>query len=499
MVMKYINSLYVAILFFALLSIVSCSNLDESMVKPSLENKVVYTETFANSMGNFTEVSVKGIPKWEFSPQYSCMVITGFVDTNGDGTKENIENEDWLISPEIDLAGMLAAKVSFEHAGSYFASISQSTTLWISETYTGGEIKSEDWSQIIITKDITNSSDFTFVTPEISLTQYVGKKIRIAFKYNSSDVKAGTWELKNFTVSSGEAIVAPLKDNGKGTELSPFNVAGGMANQGVSAWIKGYVVGYVWSGSFTSYTFGADTCTQATNLLIADTIQNLYIARCVPVQLPIGAIRTALNLPANKTLIGKKITLYGSLESYFSTAGLKSVSYCILPDGTIVGTKPVEPIYSQSFANFSQGDFTINNVVLPPAISSIWLTSASYGMVATGFKSSVNYNSESWLISPEIDLTNQTTAKARFEHAINYVTIANMKNEMTLQISTDNGVNWTPLTIPTYPAGNNWTYVSSGEINLSSYIGGKIKIAFKYLSTTTKAGTWEVKNFVVYK
>jgi hypothetical protein len=497
--MKYINSFYIIALFFVSLSFVSCSNLDESIVEPSLDNKIIYSETFTNSMGRFTDVSVKGDQKWEFSSQYSCMVITGFVDSNGDGTKENIENEDWLISPEVDLTGLLAAKISFEHAGSYFANVSQSTTLWVSEIYTGGEIKPEEWTQISITKDITNSSDFNFVIPEISLNQFVGKKIRVAFKYNSSALKAGTWEIKNFTIKSGEAIIIPPKDNGKGTEQSPFNVAGGMANQGLASWISGYIVGYVWSGNFTSYTFGSDTCTQATNLLIADTVQNIYIARCIPVQLPPGVVRTALNLPANKSLIGKKITLYGSLENYFGTAGLKSVSYTVLPDGSTVGIKPVEPIYSQSFANFTQGDFTINNVVAPTAIPSIWLTSATYGMVATAFKNPTNYASEAWLISPEIDLTSQATAKMRFEHAINFVTIANIKNEMTLHISTDNGVNWTPLTIPTYPAGNTWTYVSSGEINLSNYIGGKIKIAFKYLSTTTKAGTWEVKNFVVYK
>jgi len=496
--MKYINRLYIAILFFIALFGNSCSNLEESMFEPNLEDKTIFSETFANSMGEFTEVSVKGNQKWEFSAQYACMVITGFVDTNGDGTKENNENEDWLISPQIDLSGISAAKVSFEHAGNYFANVSQSTTLWVSELYSGGEIKPEEWTQITITKDITNS-DFNFIIPEISLTPFVGKKVRIAFKYNSNTTKAGTWEIKNFSVKSGEAIIIPPKDNGKGTEQSPFNIAGGMSNQGLSSWIKGYVVGYVWSGNFTSYTFGADTCTQATNLLIADTVQNLYISRCLPVQLPAGAVRTALNLPANKNLIGKKITLYGSLESYFGVAGLKSVTYCILPDGTPVGTKPVEPIYSQSFMSNNQGDFTVKNVLAPPAIPSIWLTSTSYGMVATAFKSSVNYASEAWLISPEVDLTNQATAKMRFEHAINYVTIANMKNEMSLHISEDNGSTWVPLTIPVYPAGNNWTFVGSGEINLQDYIGKKVKIAFKYMSTATKAGTWEVKNFVIYK
>lgn len=494
--LKYISKsapVLLAVLFFA-----SCSNLDESALKVDTDNKVVYSETFATSVGKFTEVSVTGNQKWEYSATYGCMVITGFVDTNGDGVKENIENEDWLISPEVDLNGLSAAKLTFDHAGNYFATVSNSTTLWISEDYKEGLPSTGTWTQLTITKDVTNS-DFTFVTPEISLTSYAGKKVRIALKYNSTATKAGTWEVKNFAVKSGEAVVEPVVDNGKGTEASPYNVKGAISHQGVSAWVKGYVVGYVWSGTNTSYVFGADTCTQATNILIGDTVGNLYLSRCVAVQLPTGAIRNAFNLPANKSLIGQKITLYGSLESYFGSAGLKNVTYGILPAGTAVGTKPVEPIYSETFASNSQGAFTIKNVTLPSAITSVWLTSSSYGMVATAFKTPTNYDAEGWLISPEIDLTNQATAKLKFDHAINFVTVANISNEMTVQISIDGGTSWTKLTVPTYPAGTNWTFVNSGEINLQAYVGKKVKIAFKYLSTATKAGTWEVKNFIVYK
>ena len=488
-ILKYTSGLLFAIGF------VACSNLDESELKISTDGKVLYSETFSTSQGDFTTYSVKGDQNWTFSSTYSCMVISGFVSPT------NYENEDWLISPEVDLGDYTTSHVSFEHAGNYFASVSNSVSVWVSENYvTGTRPDSASWTQIEITKNFSNS-DFTFVTPEISLTQFAGKKVRIALKYISTASKAGTWEVKNFKVTSGEAVPVPVVNNGKGTELLPYNVAGASQATGTSAWVNAYIVGYLWSGTYTNYVLGADTCTQATNLMIADTTGNIYFAKCMAVQLPTGVIRNALNLvtPANKTLIGKKVRLYGSIESYFGAPGIKNVSYVILPDSTAVGTKPVEPIYSETFASNSQGSFTINNVLLPAGFSSIWLTSSSYGMVATAFKSSTNYASEGWLISPEIDLTNQTTAKLKFDHAINYVTIANMKNEMSVHISTDSGTSWTPLTVPVYPTGSNWTFVNSGEINLQAYIGQKIKIAFKYMSTTTKAGTWEVKNFVVYK
>lgn len=52
--------------------------------------------------------------------------------------------------------------------------------------------------------------------------------------------------------------------------------------------------------------------------------------------------------------------------------------------------------------------------------------------------------------------------------------------------------NWQQVTIPNYPDGNSWNEVSSGNIDLSAYAGKKIKFAFKYVSTTAAAATWEV-------
>ena len=120
-------------------------------------------------------------------------------------------------------------------------------------------------------------------------------------------------------------------------------------------------------------------------------------------------------------------------------------------------------------------------------------------MKATGYANSTNYATESWLVSPEIDLTSQTTAFLTFDHAGKYFSsVDKAKEETTLRISADGGNTWDAVVIPTYYALD-FKFVSSGEISLASYVGKKIKIAFRYTSTTEKAGTWEVKNVKVYK
>ena len=59
------------------------------------------------------------------------------------------------------------------------------------------------------------------------------------------------------------------------------------------------------------------------------------------------------------------------------------------------------------------------------------------------------------------------------------------------------GGEWSQHEIPTYMAGNDYVFVNSGNIDLKDYIGGKMQFAFKYVSSTEAAGTWEVKNVIV--
>jgi hypothetical protein len=220
-------------------------------------------------------------------------------------------------------------------------------------------------------------------------------------------------------------------------------------------------------------------------------MHNIYSSKALSVALPRGTARNLINLKDKKTNFGQKIKLYGTLSSNMGIAGLTNVTQYILADGT-TGTASTTNFYSETFAS-SLGSFTKNSV----QGAQIWTWSSGYGATMSGY-TTVNNANEDWLISPEIDMTSLSSAALTFDHTINKGVVANMKTEQTLWISTDGGTTWTQLAIPTYPAGNTWTYVNSGEINLDAYAGKKVKIAFKYISTTASSATWEVKNFLIY-
>lgn len=151
-----------------------------------------------SGLSDFTAVSVSGAQTWAWDATYLCAKISGYSSGNKD-------NENWLISPSIDLTSKSTAKLVFNHTGKYFATgtlpMSSEATLWVSTDYVSGLPSTGNWTQLTIPTYMSNA-DYTFVNSgAISLKDYIGKKISLGFKYLSSTTSAGTWEIQNVTVT----------------------------------------------------------------------------------------------------------------------------------------------------------------------------------------------------------------------------------------------------------------------------------------------------------
>ena len=144
-----------------------------------------------------------------------------------------------------------------------------------------------------------------------------------------------------------------------------------------------------------------------------------------------------------------------------------------------------DTVYYISFKE-SMGSWSIDDKVKPEAVSTIWQQTAQYGMKASAYVGGVKHVTESWFISAPLDLTSCTTLKMEFNQALNYAT----PDYVSVKITKD-GVNWEKLTVPTMPEGKNWTFVQSGEMDITSYISDKTQIAFVYTSDADAAATWE--------
>lgn len=158
---------------------------------------------------------------------------------------------------------------------------------------------------------------------------------------------------------------------------------------------------------------------------------------------------------------------------------------------------PEGAIFSETFSA-SQGNFTIDDKSLAEGLTYIWKHDAQYHyMKASAFVNGKSYASESWLVSPEIDLSSEKAAFLSFMHTANkFPEGKTAKDFVSVKISKD-GTTWDNLTIPTWPAGTDWIFVSSGSIDLKAYLGSKVKIAFVYTSKDGESGSWEIKNVLV--
>ena len=154
--------------------------------------------------------------------------------------------------------------------------------------------------------------------------------------------------------------------------------------------------------------------------------------------------------------------------------------------------------YSEPFIGSGIGKFEIEDVTLGEGLNAVWSYIASYGMKASAYVSSKNYASEAWLISPLIDMTGGEGANLTFDHMINHFTdVETAKNEATVWVREGEAGAWTQLEGITYPTALGNNFVNAGAISLSAYKDKTIQIGFKYTSTATKAGTWEIKNFSI--
>lgn len=98
-----------------------------------------------------------------------------------------------------------------------------------------------------------------------------------------------------------------------------------------------------------------------------------------------------------------------------------------------------------------------------------------------------------------VDLSKATSATLTFTNAINFANNKPVAEILKLQVQKEGEATWTDVTIPTegLGTGENWTF-KDATVDLSAFVGSKIKIGFLYTSDDTHApATVEIKNVVL--
>ena len=198
--------------------------------------------------------------------------------------------------------------------------------------------------------------------------------------------------------------------------------------------------------------------------------------------------------------LGQTVIVKGTLKKYVNKAGAvipeidQSSELLSIEDGAGGGSDtPSGDVLNVSFAD-GQGDFTIDDKDLG-GLTFVWKADTKGYMKASAYANNANNPAESWLVSPAFSLKNATAPVMTFNNACNYVKEGTITDHVKVMVF--DGANWAEATIASLPDGASWTFVDS-TVDLKTYAGKEnVKIAFKYVSTSAVAPTWEIKTVII--
>lgn len=191
-------------------------------------NKVIYEESFATGMGQFS-IDNKNLPSglssvWSpySNSTVSCMKGSAFYN------KVYYVAESWLVSPVIDLTNYNTATLTVDQVTNYLNGSDANGYLSIKVREANGT-----WNNLGLNVPAEDKT-WTFVTTTKDMTAFAGKKIQIAFVYTSSSSIAPTWELMNLKVEGAttSSIVLPgISERPAGANAPMYNLAGQLVNK----------------------------------------------------------------------------------------------------------------------------------------------------------------------------------------------------------------------------------------------------------------------------
>lgn len=126
----------------------------------------------------------------------------------------------------------------------------------------------------------------------------------------------------------------PTTTVGDGTKAKPYSVTEVITLNPQSTseatksgvWTKGFIVGYYNSTPNPAIVEAVAPFTDDVNIMVAAKAGETDKTKMLSVQLPAGAVRTALGLKSNPKLINKEVLLYGDIMKYNTYPGIKNTN-----------------------------------------------------------------------------------------------------------------------------------------------------------------------------
>ena len=158
-----------------------------------------------------------------------------------------------------------------------------------------------------------------------------------------------------------------------------------------------------------------------------------------------------------------------------------------------------DPLFADDFSSNNLDNWTVFNVTGEQEWEITPYGNPAPSAKISGFSGGSNVN-EDWLITSTINLSSLSTVTLNFQSVVRY-----NGPELEVYASSDysggdpsSDGNWTELSVILDTDNSSWSsWTDSGNIDLSSYAGGNLYIAFKYVSTGSASATYEIDNVLL--
>ncbi len=424
------------------------------------------TEDFeSNSLGVFTAYSSASDRDW-YTDVYNSNY---FAKISGFGGNE--DSDDWMISPVLDLSAATAPQITFDNTFNYDG---PDLELVVSTDYDGVSDPATQGTWTSLTYTLSTGDWVWASSGAVDLTPYISSATYVAFHYTSDATGAKTWEIDNIVIEEAPAlpvVTLSLGDNA-GTEADQTVITvTAVANAAVSG---AQTVDLAVSGTGID---GNDYVLSNTTITIADGTTSGSVTFTISDDADYEGTETAtltISNPSAGIVLGTP----------------DSDTIAITDNDVFVATLPfVEDFESQTLGVFTAYSAASNRDWGPASYNN------NYYAYVNGYGGDAPSND--WLISPVFDLSTTAAPYVMFDNAKNY-----NGPDLEIKVSTDYDGSSDPTTQGTWTtltynmSGGSWAWVSSGVIDLSSYISTTTYVAFHYTSDAG-ASAWEIDNIVV--
>lgn len=171
----------------------------EKQQQQPASKEVLLEESFASSLGSFKNYTTSGDGAWKID--FKTAKASGY----DNAAKKTTAGTYYLVSSEIDLTGVENAYVALDYIMRYNKG-DENQQLLITDAF-NAEKPAEGWT--VVNQKWTEAADWkNFVNDKVAIpAAFLGKKVHIAFRYNTDDKSGSTWEIKNLKVQRG--VVTP--------------------------------------------------------------------------------------------------------------------------------------------------------------------------------------------------------------------------------------------------------------------------------------------------